>query len=556
MRSLALMLPLLLGGCEEDMPSTAPPVPNAVLHRLTEVQVNHAIGELFLVDEFEGVRLPRDIAVHGFDNNELTREPTLYLVESLQRDMQRIVAERMTEPGPWLHCEGSGGPDPQACGRSTLRQFTRRAFRRQLRPEEDAWIQGLFDDWYEAHGFAVAMQLSLQTILQSPDFLYLVEVGDPGRAEVPGVTPLTGWEIASRLSFLLWDSMPDEELFELAATGELLERPVVFEQARRMIQDPRAHDAIVRFHRQWLGFSHIDGIQLDTATYFPGEDDEEELGGLVTEYKLSLEEEFDRNVKDAILGPEGTLAELLTSRRTWVSEVTAEVYGVSYDEEQGEIVWREVGMVDEYDLAMFPVTLPAKERAGILTSAAFLAGHSHPVFPSPVLRSVFIRERLLCQPTPSPPDDVPPIENSEMQEPRTNRERYEIHRQNPACTSCHDLIDGTGMPFESYDSMGRFRTTDNGYPVDTSGTLLGTDMDAEVSDAIELVERLARSRTVHDCAVRQWWRYAMHRSERPEDEPALLALQQRFWDGGGVVPNLLVDLAVSDAFLTRKEGSR
>lgn len=529
----------------EGQASVVPPAAPPALHRLTEAQINQALRDLFADPALEGVRLPRNVPIHGFDNNALTRDATPFLVESLQRDMQALTGEVMDTPGSWLQCAPDGGNDPRACGHASLQSLARRAFRRPLTDAETAWIGGLFDGWLDSESFSTAMELSLQTLLQSPDFLYLVEHGDTGRAD-GDVVPLTQWEIASRMSFLLWDSMPDEELFAAAEAGLLADPSQRLAQARRMVGDPRSRGAILRFHRQWLGFESIGDIQLDPET-FPEEID------FITEIRLAFEEEFDRLILETVLGPNGSVEDLMTTRQAWVTRKTAELYGASYDENAPSItIRRMVGMVDEHEIEMVRATLPADQRSGFLTSGTFLAGHAHPRFPSPVLRGVFLRERLLCQPPPAPPDDVPPIEDGEAQEPKTNRDRYALHSQSPACASCHQAIDGVGMTFEHYDSTASFRATDNGYPVDASGEILGTDVDGTVTDAVDMIGRLATSRTLHDCVVLQWWRYANHRSEASEDGAALAALQDRFWDGGGVVPNLLVDIAISDAFTTRR----
>ncbi|MEM6929477.1 MAG: DUF1588 domain-containing protein [Myxococcota bacterium] len=264
-----------------------------------------------------------------------------------------------------------------------------------------------------------------------------------------------------------------------------------------------------------------------------------------------FEEEFDRFLDQAVWGS-GTLDALLTSRETWVTRETARLYGVEPDESRGIRIERPVGLIDVVEFSVFPATLDPEQRAGFFTTGAFLAGHSHSLQPSPVLRSVFLRDRMLCIDPIPPPDDVPPLEDeAETATWTTNRERYAEHTENAACSGCHIPIDGAGFPFESYDAMGAYRTMDNGAPVDTSGQLVGTDVDGPVADAIELIESLAVSRQVYDCAVTQVFRYGMHRSETEADLAALQDLQQRFFDNGGVIPELLVDFVTSDAFLTR-----
>jgi hypothetical protein len=154
-----------------------------------------------------------------------------------------------------------------------------------------------------------------------------------------------------------------------------------------------------------------------------------------------------------------------------------------------------------------------------------------------------------------PPGDVPPLEQVETQMPKTNRDKYALHTAVPTCQSCHELIDGIGFAFEHYDSLGTWRDEDNGYPVDATGTLLGTDVNGPVTDAVDLMQRMAGSRTIHDCYVKQLFRYAFGRNEGAEDLPTLEYLQEGFWRSGGDIPELLVNITASYEFRYRKNPS-
>ncbi|WP_198154474.1 DUF1592 domain-containing protein [Plesiocystis pacifica] len=568
MASLLVLASLLVAAsslaCSEDVspPSEAPleagPAVTAptALHRLTQTQLNYTLQDLFLTTELPAVELPPDIPVHGFSNNAVTRQASPFLVESLQRDMQAVTAAAMDAPGPWLDCTSDGGSDPVACGHSTLDRMIRRAFRRQVSQDELSWILGRFDQWYASLGFRPAMELALQTLLQTPDFLYIVEQPGLDAAEgADGSTPLSGWEVASRMSYFLWDSMPDAELFRAAAAGELDAEAGVRAQAERMLANSRADFMLLHFFEQWLAADLIEGIVIDPETYFSELEDEEESGGKIAAFRLALDAEFELFLRD-FMRDDGTLAGLLTTRQTWATEDTADYYNATLDTSRSITISKFVGMVDVHEITMYPATLPADQRAGFLTSLPFLVGHAHPVFPSPVLRGVFVRERILCQPPGSPPDDVPPIEELEGMEPKTNRDRYSAHSNNPACSVCHEAIDGVGFPFEHYDSLGAWRDQDNGYPVDASGAVLGTDVDGPVNGAVELSERLATSRTAHDCMVKQMYRYAMHRNEAPDDKDSIAALQEAFWRDGGRIEGMLVEIVASEAFRTRREKSQ
>ena len=416
------------------------------------------------------------------------------------------------------------------------------------------------------------MILSLSVILQSPDFLYLTEIGIP-ESEVAGARSLTDWEIASRLSYLIWDSMPDDELFAAANNGDLQNAEQLRDQAVRMLRDEKSRMAVIEFFRQWLGASYAAEVDPDytamnhivlseaEAEYFDyvnAEGSIQELieldeywGAIKRDIKLAYEGEFELFVDETVFGS-GTLKDLLTSRNGFVSQRTARFYGVSTEGMPSYTyvsTEKELNVFDDYpEIEMFAVPLPANQRAGIFTQGAFLAGHSHPNQPSPVLRGVFLRERLLCLAALAPPGDIPALSTSSDGSWTTNRERFAQHTEDPACASCHVFIDGAGFPFENYDAVGAWRDTDNGETVDASGELLQTDVDGPVANAIEMLEALAESRQVHDCAVLQLYRYATHRPEEDSDAAILTALQQDFWDDGGLLPNLYLRIVLSSAF--------
>lgn len=538
-------------GCETPAPSptteSAFGGPSA-LHRLTEPQLNHALRDLFADDALPWVALPPDVPVDGFDNHALTRDATPYLVESVQRDLLGLTAGVVAEGGPWLRCEPGGGADPVGCGHDTLAQTQQRAWRRPSTPAEQAWIHDQFDAWLPQVGFDPALQLSLLVLLQSPDFLYVVERGDP-TLQVAGVRALTDWEVASRMSFLLWDTMPDAELFEAAAAGLLMREDGVRAQAQRMLDDERARSTSVRFYSQWLGAHRLQDIDPD-ASFFPDASDDDAVGGRVADLKAAYQAEFELFVRHAAW-EQGTLDALLTSRQGFVSPLTATLYGVEFDESvtpSTKMVYPSGQAGEFFEVDMVPATLPAEERAGVFTQGAFLASTSHALRPSPVLRGVALRQRLLCVDPVPPAAGVPALDPSDEAQGTTNRDRYAAHTADPTCAGCHEPIDGVGFAFEHYDAVGVWRPTEGGQPVDATGALLGTDVDGPVADAVELVEVLAASRQAYDCAVTQLYRYGMHRTEAPGDTAPLALLQDRFWRSGGALPALLVDFVASDAF--------
>ena len=256
---------------------------------------------------------------------------------------------------------------------------------------------------------------------------------------------------------------------------------------------------------------------------------------------------------DEVFRGTGKLSGILTSPKTYVTPATAQLYGVEIDQTSTDAVQWQADLEAlgfEYDQTFYGVQLNQEERAGVLTQLGFLHAHSKPVYPSPILRGVFVKDRVLCFPAPPPPGDVPALdEMNNGQAPRTNRERYQNHSTNPACASCHKSIDGIGFTFENYDSLGVFRTQDNGYPVDSSGEIIGTeDVDGPVANAVELAKRLSQSKTVHDCHTKQWFRYAFGRTETGGDKGFLSVLGNGFWGSEGDIPELIVNIASSFPF--------
>ncbi len=496
------------------------------LRRLTHTQYNNTVDDLF-----PGVTIPTqailvDPKSGGFENFGELQTPSSLLVGQYQQAAVGVTAAAMAEADAFLPCPLDGGDDPAACGHGFLSDFAARAFRRPLSAEESAAYLGFFDAQLPGEGFSVALQLTMQAILQAPAFIYFLEYDGSPVEGSEGLELLDGYSMASRLSYFLWDTMPDAALISAAAEGELATAEGVEAAARRLLAEAPARGALVNFHRQWLDLDKIDAITLDPATYPSFDEGVREAMG----------EEIRRLVERVIFDGEGTLKELLTTSETVANAELAALYGA--EAPAGE--WG-------------TVALDPTQRAGLLTTPGWLASRAHAVHPSPVQRGVFVLERLLCQPPPVPPADVditPPEEGGDA--PVTNRDRYDEHASNPQCQGCHQTIDGIGFGFEHYDSQGRWRDQDGGVPVDASGLLLGSDVDGPFVDAIDLAGRLGESETVQRCVVTQWYRYAIGRATNLDDACARDALELAFEAADGDIQELLVNIAVSDGFRYRR----
>jgi hypothetical protein len=348
-------------------------------------------------------------------------------------------------------------------------------------------------------------------MLQSPNFIYLVE----------GPGPLTQHQMAARLSYFLWNAPPDAELSRAADDGQLGSIAAVREQAKRLLADARALEVMNDFHLQWLGLERLPKLARDENLY-------KEFEGL----RAPIIEETRRFVSEVMTNERGRLTTLLAAPYAIVNGPLASLYGMN----AGGADWKKV-------------TLDPKQRAGLLTQAAFLTAHGSIDGSSPIRRGLAVRERILCAEVPQPPpgadQNIPPLTPSQ-----TTRQRFDKHRSVPSCAACHALMDKLGYGFESYDGIGRFRTTENGVPVDDSGEILGTDVDGPFQGAPELAHKLATSKQVHHCVAEQWFRYAFGRLETELDKCVLNSLVERFSGADLRVVDLMMAIVESDAFRT------
>jgi hypothetical protein len=521
---------------ENRPPQVEPPRPGeargelapTTLRRLTRAQYNNTVRDLLGVggDPAAGFGLDEDEG--GFAAN--SRAP----IKELQLEKYREVAEDLAskaaaDMGRLVPCAPPAGAEP-ACLDEFLRDFGKRAYRRPLTGEEADLYRSLFAVGREGGDFASGIALVVSTMLQSPNFLYRPELGDPMRAGREGM-PLTQYETASRLSYFLQNTMPDQDLFAAAEAGRLGTADEVAAQARRLIESPRARDSVVSFYLQWLQVDDLLSVEKDPEVY----------PMFTPEVRAAMREEIEEFVDQVGRRTDaggGTLEALLTARYSFLRGPLFGLYGV-----QAAAGGNAAGLRR--------TDLPEGQRAGVLTLAGIMAKHGHPDQSSPVARGYVISDRLLCVVPPEPPQDV----DAAVPKPDPNvstRVRFEQHRTKPECAACHALMDPLGLAFESFDGMGRFRTMDGLVRVDSTSELRGTDQDGPVENAVELVGRLARSSEVRACMTRQWFRYALGRLDTEGDQPAIKAAIEAFSRNGHRLPDLMVALAASHPFRFRR----
>jgi|TARA_B110000444_G_scaffold260307_1_gene306777 hypothetical protein len=340
-------------------------------------------------------------------------------------------------------CEPISADEEPACARQILSSLARRAYRRAV-TEND--IQGLMEFYKQGQlegGFETGIQFALERLLVSPDFLFRIEQ-DPRNAEPDSMYPVTDTELASRLSFFLWSSLPDDELLDLVERGELRDPGVLETQVKRMMIDSRSSGFIENFVGQWLYLRNLDGIYPDPAA-FP-------------EFDENLREAFQRETElfiDDQIRSDRSLRELLSADYTYVNERLAEHYGIP----------------KIYGNRYRKVILEGAERGGLFGHGSLMMVTSYPNRTSPVLRGKFILENLLGGPPPEPPPNVPALETSNDGKQLTMREAMAMHRENPACRVCHAAMDPIGFSLENYDAVGKWRTQFAGQAIDASGLL-------------------------------------------------------------------------------------
>ncbi len=389
-------------------------------------------------------------------------------------------------------CHPSGPRDEDRCARQILETLARRAYRRTVTEDDLKPLENFFHTARAQGGFDAGIQTALRRILVSPDFLFRTE-RDPAKAQ-PGVAyRISDFELASRLSFFLWSSIPDDELLDLAAQGQLRQPAILEREVRRMLADRRAQSMVDNFTGQWLWVRNVP-LKSPDPYAFPDFDD-----NLRQAFARELELFLDSQVRE-----DHSVLDLLTADYTFVNERLARHYGIP----------------NIYGSHFRRVTLTEDARRGLLGKGGLLMVTSYPNRTSPVQRGKWLLENLLGAPPPPPPPNVPTLkENLPGEKAVSLRERMEQHRANPVCASCHKIMDPLGFALENFDAVGAWRTTDAGTPIDASGQLLdGTKVDGPVT----LRQALLKHREEFAAtATAKLLTYALGRGVEYFDQPAV-----------------------------------
>lgn len=422
-----------------------------------------------------------------------------------------------------VHC-ASGQEGTRACAQGYLAELGPKLYRRPLSADETTRLLAMFDGALASYDFATGIEWLTFALLQSPSFLHRVELGIAAPPGTP-VTQPDNYEMATRLSYLLWHSAPDAALMTAAAQGKLQTPDEIRGQAARMLDDPKAHRAY-HFFEEWLDVDQLGAFSRD-RNIFPN---------LPSTLPALFAGETQAFVEDLLFGAgPHDLKTLLTAPYTFANADLARHYGLS----------------GPSGAAFEKVAVDPATRLGVLTQGGVVSVHDKPTRSSIVRRGLKIRTDLLCQTVGAPPGMVPAL--GEPTPGVTQKQRLEMHRQNPTCNACHALMDPIGIAIDGIDPVGRVRSKDEtGTAIDSTSMLDHTrDADGPIASGPDLARRLSSSQEVSHCFVTQLFRYAYGRAETPADACTLERLNQRFTQSGGDIKDLLIGLTETDAFLYR-----
>jgi hypothetical protein len=475
------------------------------LRRLTKTEYNQAVREVLGEDGAPADRFVTDEKPGAFFRNA-EAEVTDTIVQHYTEAAERI-AERAAGRLPQLFPCRSGEAEP-ACAARLVETVGGRLYRRPLADEERKRLLDVYAGGREGADFKSGVRMALATMLQSPHFLYHVEIGGGAQGDV---APLAPHEVAARLAWVTALAPPDAALLQKASSGELASPAALAAEARRRLTEPRALAVVSWFFEQWLSLERL------------------ELAVTSEPLRTSMRKEVLAFGSHGFADGRATLEALLLAGEATLDDRMARHYGVSPGASR----------------------LDPNQRAGLLTRAAFLSAvHNVPA------RGKFVLNSMLCHEIELPADvdtTLPPRKPGE-----NPRAHFDRHRENPACNGCHQLIDPIGHAFWHYDELGRYVTEVDGWKVDARGGLAGTETsNGAVDGAIELSKRLAAATDVGGCMVRQWFRFAIGREPDPvRDACSLQMVEARFAASKGDLRELLIALTETPAFSYRRTSSQ
>jgi hypothetical protein len=455
----------------------------------------HRIAVTFIQKNSAETHEPLELHTRDLDLQNMTGLPTLDYVD-ITGPYNVTGSGDTASRQKIFSCYPETAQEESACAAEILGQFGKLAYRRPLTNNDTSLLTDFYLDGHAQGGFERGIQVALRFLLTSPEFLFRSEP-DPENVEPGEVYTLDELALASRMAFFLWSSMPDEELINVAAAGQLSDQAVFDAQVERMLRDSRASTLVNNFAAQWLFLRNLQSSYPDTRT-FPNFDNKLR-DAFRTETEMFVTEVF-RN--------DHSVLDLLTADWTYVNDRLADHYGIPniYGSH-----FRKVEQVDD-------------ERRGLLGHGSILTVTSYPNRTSPVLRGKWVMENVIGSPAPPPPPNVPDLQENQGSDVMSVRERLELHRQDPVCSSCHSLLDPLGFALENFDAIGRFRTKEEAGMVDVSGQLGdGTPIEG-INDLRAAL--LVKPEHFVDNLTEKLLTYALGRGLEPFDMPVVRTIRK------------------------------
>ncbi|HXK20565.1 MAG TPA: DUF1592 domain-containing protein [Polyangiaceae bacterium] len=513
------------GGVAVTPPATAPQVGLVTLRRLNRTEYGNTLRDLVGTTTDYSTKYPAENLSFGFDNigEALTVQP--FDIEQHEHDADAVLAELFARPATdpvrqrLVACDPAGG---RACMTQLLVSFAQYAYRRPVLEAEVSSLVDIAQDFVATGGSATdAMQVAFKGVLLSPHFIYKVELDQDPTSKTPH--RLSSFELATRLSYYLWSTMPDQPLLLDAQSGMVATDAGLAAEVERMLTDPRSSALITNFVGQWLYLRRAEAAKPDSVV-FPTFD--AELGA-------SLRTESEKFVTE-LFQKARPISELLTGTFTYVNPRLAKHYGLPAP--AGTDFTR--------------VDLTGTQRTGFLMQASFLTALSNPTRTSPVKRGKWVLEQLLCSPPPPPP---PGVDTKGVDMGTTSvRARLEAHRAKEPCKSCHAVMDPIGLSFENFDGIGAYRTSDQYGPIDATGTLTTAAGDVSFQGAAQLVPILAADERLAGCVAQKVLTYAVGRGFSSADDATLTAVTAATQASGKGLRGMFASVAASEVFRSRR----
>lgn len=490
------------------------------LRRLTRFEYNNTVADLLGNATHPADDFPPD------EHIDKSPFPSAPLVDSLWASRLADAAAALAAaaaPSKLLPCSPTA-VDESACAGQFIDKFGARAYRRPVLAAERARLLALYQDGRMAGGldFTGGIRLVIEAMLQSPGFLYHWELG-PQTPELEGkLVRLGPYEVASRVSYFLWGSMPDDSLLAAAAANQLRTEDQVATQVQRMLNDERAQSNIVSFFEEWLGLTELSQRTKDEKVYPEFTDT----------LRTAMTDELRALTTSVVFDGDGRLETLLTGTSATVAPPLDAIYGM-----------KDAGSAPQ------PLQLNPAERSGLLTRAGFQALYGGSEGSHPIKRGSEIYTRVLCKTLPPPPANVPPPKPAS--EGGTTRSRFAEHSTQACAAGCHALFDNLGFAFENYDGIGRYRTTDNGSPVDASGSFSLDGKLVSFRDGRQLSQLLAESAEVKQCFASQAASFALGRAVGKDDQVSVDAAVEAYGKPSAGIRTLMGSFAASRTFRYR-----